>query len=350
MGLGLVQVYSTSALYSQETLGRFEHYAARQLQFVVLAVLIIWMISQLKISLIKQWGWMLWILGAVGVALTFVPGLGVTVGGATRWLQVTTSQRLEPSEFLRVGLILWLATFFSFRGSMLEKWPWWLLLVLSVLPLGLLVKQPDFGSFVIILSVAVVVLFAFGLQRRVLVALGLVLIPMFVFLITQAAYRMNRIQAFLDPWKDPEQKGFQVIQSMLSFSNGGFLGAGLGASQGKLYFLPEAHTDFTLAVFGEEWGFWGFAGLMALYGFLCYRGFLIAVQAKDSFEKVLALGLTVLFSFSFLINVGVVLGVLPTKGLTLPFLSYGGSSLLATAILWGLLLAVERNASLRNAP
>ncbi|HOY15562.1 MAG TPA: FtsW/RodA/SpoVE family cell cycle protein, partial [Saprospiraceae bacterium] len=186
-------------------------------------------------------------------------------------------------------------------------------------------------------------LFAFGLKWRYIIASFAVIIPSFYFLVMTIPYRRARVFAFLDPWSDPEQKGFQVIQSMMSFSSGGLTGSGLGQGQGKLFFLPEAHTDFTMAVLGEEIGFIGFVMVMALYGFIVLRGLQIAVKCQDNFHKALAIGVSITFGISVFINVGVVMGILPTKGLTLPFLSYGGSSLVTLCLMFGLLLNVEKN-------
>jgi cell division protein FtsW len=154
-------------------------------------------------------------------------------------------------------------------------------------------------------------------------------------------YRRARILAFLNPWEDPEQKGFQAIQSMLSFHSGGFWGVGLGQGQGKLFFLPEAHTDFTLAVLGEEMGFVGFCSILLLYGFIVWRGFQVAFKTEDLFRRSVALGFSLIFAMNVFINSGVVMGLLPTKGLTLPFLSYGGSSLVTLCFMLGLLLNLE---------
>ncbi|MCB0419766.1 MAG: FtsW/RodA/SpoVE family cell cycle protein, partial [Bdellovibrionales bacterium] len=151
-------------------------------------------------------------------------------------------------------------------------------------------------------------------------------------------YREARIRAFLDPWSDPAQKGFQVIQSMLAFSSGGLWGEGLGQGQGKLFFLPEAHTDFILAVFGEEMGFVGIAFVLTLYGFVVFKGFQFSVRLEDKFAQSVALGLTMTLGLSIFVNMGVVMGLLPTKGLTLPLMSYGGSSLLSTCFACGILL------------
>jgi cell division protein FtsW len=214
-----------------------------------------------------------------------------------------------------------------------------------VAPLVLLYKQPDFGSLVIIVLVALALLFTFGLSLKWLIGAGVALIPIFYFLVWNVGYRKARIQAFLDPWSDPAQKGFQVIQSMLSVHSGGLTGVGLGQGQGKLFFLPEAHTDFTMAVFFEEMGFFGALFILALYGFVIFKGFQIAIKAQDMFKKTLALGLITTFAFSVFINVAVVLGLVPTKGLTMPFMSYGGSSLLILSFLFGILLNLEMSVS-----
>ncbi|MNL02581.1 Lipid II flippase FtsW [compost metagenome] len=206
-----------------------------------------------------------------------------------------------------------------------------------------MLKQPDFGSFAIVMMVGVTLLFAFGLQWKYIIAALSVLAPAFYFLVMNVPYRRARVLAFLDPWADPAQKGFQVIQSMLSFHSGGLTGAGLGQGQGKLFFLPEAHTDFTLAVFGEEMGFIGFVAILALYAFVVFRGIQVAVKTEDTFKRALCLGLSITFALSVFINAGVVMGLLPTKGLTLPFLSYGGSSLVTLAFLFGLILNIENS-------
>jgi cell division protein FtsW len=299
--------------------------------------------AQIPIRWIEKWGWILWIVGAFGVVATFVPGLGVKAGGASRWLQLPFGVRFEPSEVLKFSFTLLFASLLARQENILGQFKWWGLMLLVCLPLVLVLRQPDFGSFAIIVCVGVGLLFAFGLKWRYILTSLMVMIPAFYLLVMRVSYRRARVLAFLDPWSDPEQKGFQVIQSMLSFHSGGVTGAGLGQGQGKLFFLPEAHTDFTLAVLGEEMGFIGFLLVLALYGYVALRGFQIASQCESSYRKALALGISMTFALSVFINAGVVMGLLPTKGLTLPFLSYGGSSLLTLCFMFGLLLNVEKN-------
>jgi cell division protein FtsW len=215
-------------------------------------------------------------------------------------------------------------------------------LVVIAMPLPILLHQPDFGTFTIYSLVLFALLFMNGLRWRYIVSVVLMALPTFYFLVMNKPYRRARLMAYLDPWSDPAKSGFQVIQSMLSFSSGGVTGEGLGQGQGKLFFLPEAHTDFTLAVLGEEMGFVGFLIIMFLYAFIILRGFQIGAWVEDKFAKNIALGLAVLFALQVFTNIGVVLGLLPTKGLTLPFLSYGGSSLVVLGMLFGILINVDK--------
>jgi cell division protein FtsW len=343
VGIGLVQVYSSSFIFAIESRGDGLYFFKKQLSFAVLALSAMLVVALTPFRWIEKLGWLLWPMAAIGVAATMVPGLGIKAGGAARWLNLPGGFVFEPSELLKVSLSLLLATYFSRRAEFLGRWEWLVKTVLLIAPLLLVLRQPDFGTFFICVTVFVSVLFAFGLKWRFVVTAALVAIPAFYVLVMNVPYRRARILAFLDPWSDPEQKGFQVIQSMLSFQSGGLTGAGLGQGQGKLFFLPEAHTDFTLAVLGEEMGFLGFLVVFSLYGYLIFRSLQLSARAEEQFPKVLALGLSMTFAFSVFINAGVVMGLLPTKGLTLPFLSYGGSSLVMSCFLFGLLLNVERS-------
>jgi cell division protein FtsW len=343
MGVGLVQVYSSSYIFATEVFGSGLHFFVRQLIFTVFAFVALLVAAQIPIRWIEKWGWSLWVIGALGIIVTFVPGLGVKAGGASRWIQLPMGVRFEPSEILKFSFTLLFASLIARDENILGKLKWWGVFLVLFGPLFLLLRQPDFGSFAIIVFVGVGLLFAFGLKWRYILASLMVMMPAFYLLVMRVPYRRDRVLAFLDPWSDPEQKGFQVIQSMLSFHSGGVTGTGLGQGQGKLFFLPEAHTDFTLAVFGEEMGFVGFLIVLALYGYVILRGFQIASRADEPFRKALALGISMTFALSVFINAGVVMGLLPTKGLTLPFLSYGGSSLLVLCFMFGLLLNIEKH-------
>lgn len=345
IGIGLVQVYSSSYIYATESFGDGLYFFKKQVLFAGLAIVAMLFVSQMPLQFLRRWIWLFWIFSVAAVALTFVPGIGVKVGGAARWVDLPFGFRFEPSEFLKVALAGLLASLAQRQDSEVRHIPWIPTLLLVVLPIVVLLKQPDFGTFVIMVSVVLSCLFLLGLKWRYILSSAVLAIPAFYILVMQVPYRKARVMAFLNPWSDPEEKGFQVIQSMISFSQGGLTGAGLGQGQGKLFFLPEAHTDFTLAVLGEEVGFIGFLALMLIYGLLIFKGLLVASKCRDAFSKVLAACLTVTFALNVLINAGVVLGLLPTKGLTMPFLSYGGSSLVAMSLLFGLLINVEQNYS-----
>lgn len=342
IGLGLVQVYSSSYIFATEVHQDGLLFFRKQLLFAVLSIFIMLGVALMPWKWAERLGMGLWVIAVLGVLLTFIPGLGVKVGGAHRWLPTPFGFRFEPAELLRVTypFVLAVSAARFAKGEMDRSW--WLHLGLIALPLGFLLKQPDFGSFVIICGLAFCLFVAFGWRWRYILGIIAVSVPALAYLIMSADYRRVRFEAFLNPWADPAEKGFQVIQSLLSFYSGGATGVGLGQGQGKLFFLPEAHTDFTLAVLGEEMGYIGFFLLLMVYGFLIFRGFQIALQLKKIRERALALSLSLLLAFSVIINVGVTLSLLPTKGLTLPLLSYGGSSLVCTALAIAWLLNLER--------
>ncbi|OFZ31534.1 MAG: cell division protein FtsW [Bdellovibrionales bacterium RIFCSPHIGHO2_01_FULL_40_29] len=340
-GIGLVQVYSSSYIFATESYGDGLYFFKRQLVFTILAGFVLFSAVQIPPELIRKWGWVIWPVSFVLLVATFIPGLGVRVGGALRWIQLPFGIRFEPSELLKIAFSFLFASLVCRHQNHLKKVKWgWIFLIIT-LPMALLLKQPDFGSFMIIGLVATALLFTFGMNLKWLVLTGLAALPALYFIIWHSPYRRARVQAFLDPWSDPAQKGFQVIQSMLSVHSGGLSGQGLGQGQGKLFFLPEAHTDFTIAVFSEEMGFLGLMALLGLYIFVIFRGFQIAIKTADQFRKTLVLGLVLTFAISVFINCGVVMGLLPTKGLTMPFLSYGGSSLIILSFLFGIILNVE---------
>jgi cell division protein FtsW len=343
MGFGLVQVYSSSYFFASEMFSENLYFFKRQLLFVGLGLCCLIFFAVIPLVWIKKTGWLIWVAASVGVILTFVPGLASRAGGAARWLKLPMDFRFEPSELLKFSFALLVATLFIRSESYLKKIPLKILIPMVFVPVFLLLKQPDFGSFAIIVLVGFSILFAFGLKWRWIALAAGTIAPAFYFLVMNVDYRRARILSFLDPWADPASRGFQVIQSMLSFHSGGITGVGLGQSQGKLFFLPEAHTDFTVAILGEELGFLGFTAILLIYGFIIFRGIQLSIKSEDVFSKTAALGITMTFAFSVFINVGVALGMLPTKGLTLPFLSYGGSSLVVLSLMFGILINIERN-------
>lgn len=343
IGFGLIQVYSSSYIFALEEYGDSYYFFKKQLLFAVIGLTALFGVSKIPLAWLQKWGWLLAPITILALIMTLVPGVGIKVGGAKRWLPGLMGVRIEPCEVFKIALPFLLATFIAYKDDYeLGAWRWVVRGISIAVPMGVFIFQPDFGSFTMSALMIATVVFAYGLPWKYVLAAILGAIPIFYFLVASSSYRMARVMAFLDPWQDPTGRGFQGIQSMLTFSSGGLFGAGLGDGQGKLLFLPEAHTDFTLAVLGEEMGYFGFVLLLALYGYLVVRGLQISNRAHTTYLKILALGLTVCFAFSVAINMGVVLGLLPTKGLTLPFLSYGGSSLVMSCVLFGILLNIQR--------
>ncbi|MAF92039.1 MAG: cell division protein FtsW [Bdellovibrionaceae bacterium] len=348
LGIGLVQVYSTSFIFATERLNDGLFFFKKQAIFSLLSILCMFGFMNLPLRYLKKFGILLWIGATLSVLAVYIPGVGVRVGGALRWIQLPMGIRFEGSEYLKIFLPVALASMLVGPWKLFGKWSFVAKVSVLALPMIVLLKHPDFGSFVLLSAVIFSVLFAFGLAWKYIGAAFLVGLSSFLALIWFVPYRKARLMAFLDPWSDPNGSSFQVIQSMLGFYSGGITGKGLGQGQLKLFFLPEAHTDFTLSVFAEEFGYIGLVLIICLYAFVMVKGFRISLRVQDFYYRVVALGLTCMFSFQVFINMGVNMGLLPTKGLTLPFLSYGGSSLVAMGILFGLLLNISRFQQGRN--
>jgi len=340
--IGLFQVYSSSAIYASENFGNSLFFVKKQALFVALAGLWFWFSAKLSPKFYMFLGGMLFLGSFAALALTYIPGLGVTIGGATRWLNLPGGFRLEPGEFYKVGFgffIYWLLLFKERFENMSVWWPFFIVFAAS---LGLFLKQPDFGSVILITLSTLVVLFLWIQSLKPFLLLGLTAVAGLTYFLTQESYRVQRVMTFLNPWKDPQGKGFQTIQSFVAFKKGGIFGEGIGLSQSKFFFLPEAHTDFTLAVFAEELGFVGVFALISLFMFLTFAILKIAKQQDYDLKRLLtSYYLCFLFFFYFFINVCVNVGLVPTKGLPLPFLSYGGSSLVSIAFLLGYFRSLE---------
>ena len=346
-GLGLVQIYSASYIFSIEKYNDGLFFFKKQVIFSIVGLLILLFLATISWKWARFFGISLWVLSVLLLVATIIPGIGVTAGGAQRWLNLPFGFRFQPAELFKVSspfafmylIALKEQSFFNSRPLLYWMFP----VFMFALPILVLALQPDFGTIFLFFCLTLSIIFVLGLKWRYIFAvLSLVGLGMYLMVVF-TPYRMARIKAVLEPWSDPLETGFQVIQSMISFHSGGMFGVGLGHGQGKLFFLPEAHTDFTLAVFGEETGFFGFCVLLTLYGLLVYYGMRVAFRTKDLLQKMLAFSLIIVFAFSTIIHIGVNLGVLPPKGLTLPFMSYGGSALICTLLLFGWLLNIEKH-------
>ncbi|MBL92007.1 MAG: putative lipid II flippase FtsW [Myxococcales bacterium] len=339
LGLGMVMVYSSSAVFALETYGDSLFFTKRQSMFLVMGLCA--MTVGLAIPSRFFYHNAYWLLAlAVGLlVLVMVPGLGHRAGGATRWLSLGFF-KLQVGEIVKVCLIAYLAMSLAKKADQMAVFRVGVvphLMVLGVVATCLL-QQPDFGTTVLLTLVTLTMLFCAGARLRHIFGLFAAVIPLGIYFVVAAPYRMKRITAFLDPWTHREGVGYQVVESLLTFGSGQMTGLGLGDGRQKLFFLPAAHTDFIFAVIGEETGFVGTAAILGLFFIFMMMGFQAVSRQHSRFERYLALGLTCVFAYQTLFNVFVVLGLLPTKGITLPFISYGGSSLILSCFMAGMLL------------
>ncbi|MBW2709459.1 MAG: putative lipid II flippase FtsW [Deltaproteobacteria bacterium] len=342
IGLGLLMVYSASSNLAEHRFGDNHFYLKRQILFCFIGIAAMLTTRYIPCTFYKKIVYPLLLTGALLLVLLFVPGLGHKVGGAYRWLNLGGFS-FQPSEMVKLSLAVYLAYSMSKKGPDIESFTKGFLPHILVVGtfMVLIYLQPDLGTAVIIGVWALVLLFVGGVRILQLLSLFLLAAPFFVYLVWNAEYRVNRWLAFLNPWDDPKGIGFQIIHSFLAFGSGGIFGAGLGNSKQKLFYLPESHTDFALSIVGEELGFVGVTATIVLFGVLIMGGIRIALNSKDLYSSYLALGLTCFLGLQVIVNMAVVLGLLPTKGLTLPFISYGGSSLVMTLVGIGVLLNIS---------
>jgi len=342
--MGLVMVFSASAIVAGNRFQDPEFFLKRQIAWLGFGFLLMHLTSRIDYMLWKKLS--IPILGCMVLLLVMVlvPSLGVAVKGARRWLRLG-SISIQPAEMAKLVVVMYLAKYLTKKADKLADFRSGLLPVLLVIGVlaGLILLEPDLGTVLVIGMVTVAVLFLGGARITHLVGLGLCAIPAVLMLILSSGYRRQRLMSFLAPWKDASDSGFQITQSFLAFGSGGPFGVGLGEGKQKLFFLPEAHTDFVLALVGEELGLAGTATVILLFVVFVLRGFQIAARAREPFGKYLGMGITLLIGVQALVNAAVVTGLLPTKGLTLPFVSYGGSSLVVSFVGVGMLLSISRD-------
>jgi len=337
ISFGLLFVYSASSVYAAQKYGSEFMFVKKQLLYVLPGIVCAIAGARLSLAFVRRHAGVFFLAALVAVFLTKMPHIGKSVKGAARWLAIGPVQ-VQPSEFLKVATVM-------FAAVLLEKRPYALG---RLWPVGLaflaLLLQPDFGSTVILLCGLAGILFLHGIPKRLIFGVAGLGLPLLVGVMVAEPYRVRRLVTFLDPFADPLGAGFQIIQSFVALASGGLLGKGLGGSQQKLFFLPEAHTDFILAVIAEEMGFVGIAVLVLIFALFYFSILQIVKSAVSAAERLMAVGFFAMLAGSTLVNMGVVAGLLPTKGLPLPFISAGGSSLLANLFMVGLLSQFHRNA------
>jgi len=342
IAFGVVMVYSASAVYANNMFGNGHHFLIRQTVFALLALVVLAIFSTVNITLLRRSTYPV-LLIAVLLMIAVALGFGRSAGGATRWL-VIGPVNVQPAELAKLAMIMWLAHSLAKKANRVRTFSIGFLphvLVAGLLML-LCLAQPDFGSAVMIALLTFVVLFAAGAKAGYLLGCVLLAVPVGYAAIASSPYRMRRIKAFLEPFEHRQGAGYQITESLMSFGSGGWTGVGLGDGRQKLLFLPEAHTDFISAIIGEELGFIGVALLCMAFAWVIFRGLRAAWRAQDEYAGYLAAGMTLFIGLQAFTNLAVAMGLLPTKGLALPFVSYGGSSLLVNAAAAGIILNTSR--------
>ena len=341
--VGVAMVFSSSAVLAKEWYGDPNYFSFRHVVAVLLGLVGMFTLMRVDYHRYRHPATVFSLLSVVTVLLVFAYFLPATAN-THRWIRLA-GLSFQPAELAKLSMIVFMAYFLEMRRGRVNELRFSLipLLAVSSLVCGLIVLQPDLGTAVSILAVAGVMLFVAGLNVGWMVAAALMAAPMLYVLVFQVPWRRARLLAFRDPWSDPLDTGFQIIQSLISVGTGGIGGIGYMEGQQKLFYLPEPHTDFIFAVLGEEFGLIGTVAVLGLFGVFMWRGLRSAAKAPDLFGSYLALGITMMIALQAFINMSVVLGLLPTKGIPLPFLSYGGSSFLVMLVSVGILMNVSQH-------
>lgn len=333
--IGIIEVYSASVMWAKFKFQDSTYFVKRQILFAVIGMLGYVLAGKIHLKKIEKYQSLFFLVSLISMILVLIPGIGVERNGSRSWFKVA-SFYIQPSEFLKFAMILTSAHYLSKKKRIdsffKDLGP---LLLLVLLGFGLIMIQPDFGSGIVMLACIVVMVFVAGCPLTYFIRGGMLAIAALVLLIVSASYRLERITSFIDPWKDPLGSGFQMIQSLYAIAPGGLLGRGFNASIQKRFYLPEPQTDFIFSIYAEEFGLLGGVLLVVLYFSIIYHGIMISKKASSSFEGYVGVGIISLFAIQVAINLGVVVGVLPITGITLPLFSYGGSSLVVVLTMLG---------------
>jgi cell division protein FtsW len=343
LALGMTMVLSTSYLYSQERYADGTYFFRKQMIAMGAGAILLVVCSLLPPAFYRRMAYPMLGLTFVILVLVLIPGVGANRGGARRWIALP-GFAFQPSELAKLAMVFYLAHSMAKKEQTIQTFSVGVLphLIVSGFFAAVLLLEPDFGSVLIMIMLLYFMLFIGGVRLRHLLATGLMALPLLVYVMMKAEYRLRRLMSFLDPWADASGSGFHVVQSLIAFGSGQITGRGLGESRQKLFYLPEAHTDFVYSVIGEELGLLGALAVLVLFGVIILRGFQLTAKIEEPFEQYLAFGLTVLLGLQALIHMGVVMGLMPTKGLVLPFISYGGSAMVLNLMEAGILLGLSR--------
>lgn len=344
---GITMVFSSSSSVAIYKYGTAWFFAQKQIIFAVLGFIVLLVFMNIKYAALKRFA-ALFLLMSIGL-LILVLLVGEDIKGATRWIKVGPIG-LQPTEFFKLAIIIYLSYMINKMGEKLVDFKTGLLplLIIVSIPTLLILRQPDFGSSLLLLFVSGMLLLVGGAKIKHFLVIVAGLVPIIIYLVTSQSYRLERITAFMNPWEDSSDKGYQLIQSLYAFGNGGFSGAGFGRSVQKSHYLPEAHTDFIFAIIGEELGFIGAMMFLLVFFIFIIRGLAISLQCKDQFGQLLGTGIVSMMGMQLFLNLGAVTGLLPITGISLPLISYGGSSLLTYMAGIGILLSISRENHLKK--
>jgi cell division protein FtsW len=340
-------IYSASGIYAQQELGDSLFFLKRQLLVFMIGFVATCVVMMVDYRDLRPYVKPLLLLTIVLLGLVLIPGVGKESYGARRWFRLGPFH-FQPSEMMKITLLLYAADYLDRKQSVIRNfWKGFtpMIIVLGVVCL-LIIRQPDLGSAVLLSAMVFVFLFVAGVRLALLMSIGALALPVLGYLVMTESYRLRRIVSFLNPWADKEGAGFQLVQSQIALGSGGLWGVGPGQSVQKLYYLPAAHTDFIFSIIGEELGLLGTLAVVLLFMAFIWQGARLAKRVQDPFGYFIVVGIVFMISAQAIINIGVSIGALPTKGLTLPFISYGGSALIFNMVMIGLLLNVSRAADL----
>lgn len=341
--IGIIMVFSASYVWSDYKFGDAAFYLKRQLLFTLAGVISMFFIMQIPYITWKKYAKILLVGCFVLLFLVLIPGIGMVRGGAQSWIGVGAFS-IQPSEFMKLGLIIFLAAYLAQNQKYITSFKkgFFPSIILIFTAFGLIMLQPDLGTGMVLVLTSMLMIFIAGAKLSHFFGLAVLGLAGLAGLIASAPYRISRITAFLNPWEDPLGDGFQIIQSLYAIGPGGLMGLGLGESLQKYFYLPEPQTDFIFSILAEELGFIGGTFVILLFALLMWRGIKIALEAPDTFSGFLALGIVSMLILQAMINISVVIGLIPVTGITLPFLSYGGSSLTLTLCSVGILLNISK--------
>lgn len=341
--LGLIMIYSSSGIYAAQELGDSLFFLKRHMIFLGVSLLIMLGVMSVDYRILQRWTKPALAVTVLLLVMVLIPAIGKSSFGARRWLDLGPIN-FQPSELAKITVVLYVADFLSRKGNKITSLREGFIPLMLVMMLfcALIVRQPDLGSTLLIATLIFAMMFVAGAKMTHLLMVGVTAIPLVAYLVISEPYRMRRIVAFLNPWADSQGVGFQLTQSQIALGSGGIFGVGPGQSVQKLFYLPAAHTDFIFSIVGEELGLIGTLVVILLFGIFIWQAARIAKRVSDPFGYFICIGVIVLIGLQAVVNIGVSIGAFPTKGLPLPFISYGGSALIFNMIAVGLLLNVSR--------